>query len=425
MRGMKTDNGIAMVWLAVTILFITAAAAVAVDLSGAFNTARTDQTTADLACLAGVRELPDTNAAIGQTINYTVANWPSMAGNTPTIVGTTATYGDGAGNSIAIDASFGGDPSKMHVVVTEQSDSFFGRILGADTVPVSQEAFCRVTELNAGAGLPFGALPGGFQGGLQAPNPCGTNSGNCGALAIPRDDVSGASATLIKNIAEGTDRDLTPWLGPIAGAANCSAVNAGQECSIVRTDTGVSASHLGEGMLQRLENDPGATCTTVVNGRTINCDTLTDVLGSAPAELTDVFSTQPSFWETSLNGTYDDPANTTNHFYFDGVIAKCDSPRLGTIPIVSEDMSWDLGDPNPGWPSGKKDVKLVGKYWVILIDPNDSGDWQGSGNLKTASAAIIWWGPNVECAGPGSTTTPFDPNSGLSTKTVKLVDDTN
>jgi hypothetical protein len=425
MKRMKTDNGIAMVWLAVTILFITAAAAVAVDASSAFNTARTDQTTADLACLAGVRELPDTNAAIGQTINYTVANWPALAGNTPTIVGTTATYADGAGNSIAIDAQFGGDPSKMHVEVTEQSDSFFGRVIGANTIPVSQEAFCRVTELKVGAGLPFGALPAGFQGGLQAPNPCGTNSGNCGALSIPRDDVGGAGPTLIKNIAEGTDRDLTPWLGPIAGAANCSAVSAGQECSIVSTDTGVSSAHLGEGMLQRLENDPGATCTTVVSGRTINCDTLEQVLGPDPlTKLMDAFTTQPSFWETSLNGTYD-ASNTTNHFYFDGVIAKCDSPRLGTIPIVSEDMSWDLGDPNPGWPNGQKDVKLVGRYWVILVDPKDSGDWHGNGNLKTASAAIIWWGPNVECAGPGSTTTPFDPNTGLSTKTVKLVNDTN
>jgi hypothetical protein len=352
-----------------------------------------------------------------------VANWPSMAGNTPIITGTTATYADGAGNSVAIDAQHDGDPSKMHVVVTEQSDSFFGRALGSSGIPVSQEAFCRVTAQAAGgAGLPFGALPGGWQGGLQAPNPCGTNSGNCGPLFIPRDDVGGTNPTIIKNIAEGSDRDLTPWLGNPAGAADCSAVSAGQQCSIVSTDTGVSASALGEGMLQRLENDPGATCTTTVNGRVINCDTPAQVLGSAPTPLMAAFPTQPSFWESSLNGTYNS-ANTTNHYYFNGIIAKCDSPRLGTIPIVSEDLDWDLGDANPGWPNGNKDVKLVGRLWLIIVDPNETGDWQGSGNLKKASSHIIWWGPDVECAGPGGTTTPFDPNAGgLTIKTVKLVD---
>ena len=59
------------------------------------------------------------------------------------------------------------------------------------------------------------------------------------------------------------------------------------------------------------------------------------------------------FWETSLNGAYN-AANTTSHFYFDGVIAKCDSPRLATIPIVSENLNWDLGDPNPAGPTGRR-----------------------------------------------------------------------
>lgn len=254
----SNDRGFAAIWMAITFLFIVGAAAIAIDASGAYNTARTDQTTADLACLAGVKELPDTTAAINQTINYSVANWPSMAGNTPVITGTTATYSDGSGNSVEIDAAYGGDASKMKVVVREQSDSFFSRALGSNGIPVSQEAFCRVTaQSTGGGGLPFGALPGGWQGGLQAPNPCGTNSGNCGALSIPRDDVSGASATLIKNIAQGSDRDLTAWLGNSAGAANCSSVSAGEACSIIKTDTGVSAAHLGEGFLQRLENDPG------------------------------------------------------------------------------------------------------------------------------------------------------------------------
>ena len=54
---------------------------------------------------------------------------------------------------------------------------------------------------------------------------------------------------------------------------------------------------------------------------------------------------------------------------------------------------------------------MVGRYWVILVDPNDAADWQGNGNLKMASSVVIWWGPNVECMGPGGTTIPFDPDT--------------
>jgi Flp pilus assembly protein TadG len=43
------DRGIAAIWMAITFLFNFGAAAIAVDASGAYNTARTDQTTADLA----------------------------------------------------------------------------------------------------------------------------------------------------------------------------------------------------------------------------------------------------------------------------------------------------------------------------------------------------------------------------------------
>ena len=422
-----SDEGFSALWVALVAFFLLGAAALAVDMSGAFNTARTDQNIADLACLAGVFELPDdTSAGINMAVDYAVDNWPQMAGHTSTISGTTGTYTDGGGNGIYVDAAYEGDTSKMYLRITEITNTYFGRVLGRDTITVSQEAWCRATVQAAGSGgLPFGALPGGYDGGLQAPNPCGENSGNCGRLWIPRDDVSGNGPTTIRNIAEGTDRILDAWLGPIAGAVRCDLVSAGDSCHIIETNTGVSANHLGEGFLQRLEDDPGATCTTIASGRVINCDTPAQVLGSDPTPLMTAFPTQPSWWEPSLYGAYN-ATNTSNHFYYNGVIAKCDSPRLGHVPIITDNMNWNIGDPPTGWPNGRKNVKVIGRYWVIVVHPNDSSDWHGNGNLKTASSIVMWWGPDTECQGPGGSTFPFDPdNPGITAKRVFLVDDTN
>jgi hypothetical protein len=424
--SLSDDSGFSALWVALVALFLVAAAALAVDTSGAFNTAQTDQTTADLACLAGVNELPDDpTAGIDLAIRYAVDNWPEMAGHSTTISGMTGTYADGTGNEIFVDGAYGGDDSKMHIRITEVTGTYFAGALGRDSVRVSQEAWCRVSERSSGTGVPFAAPLGGFTGGVFGPNPCGTSSGNCGSLSIPRDDATGAGDTLIKNIARGPDRLLDDWLGNVSGSSACRSVSAGDTCHRTDTDTGVSAAHIGEGFLQRFENDPGATCTTAVNGRTINCDTKEDVLGSDPIEdLMTAFPSQPSFWEPSLHGTYNG-ANTANHFYFEGVIAKCDSPRLGRMPIITENLNWDLGGAPTGWPHGKKEVKFVGFYWIIIVNPNDSSDWQGSGNAKKADAVIIWWGPNVECQGSPGKTYPFDPDNPITSRDVFLVDDTN
>ena len=56
-----------------------------------------------------------------------------------------------------------------------------------------------------------------------------------------------------------------------------------------------------------------------------------------------------------------------------------------------------IGHPDP-WPSGSKPMKVLGHYFVFIADPNDADDFQGSGNLKQASAIVIWLGPNASCA---------------------------
>jgi len=413
----EQEQGFSAVWVAITLLFVLATAALAVDVSGFYETARTDQTTADLGCLAGVPHLPGAAATARAAAAENVQrNFPALSSAVPTTLGSTLTLTDGAGNTALITTPVGSDNDKMQVVITETDSATFGRVIGANQVPVTQEAYCKVFA-GGGSDVPFGALPGGWAGGLQAPNPCGQNSGNCGPLVIPRNDVNPGS-WLIKNISDGADRDLDPWLGAIAGAVDCDNVGSGGTCSIVSTDTGVSAAQLGQGFVDRFANDPGRSCTMVVSGQNLNCDSPAQVLGSAPAPLFTTFGSQPGWWEPSLYGPWT-AANTAAHFYWDDVIAKCDSPRLATMPIISDNMDWDIGDPPPTWPNGKKDVKIVGRYNVIITDPNQPSDWHGNGNLKQAASIIMWYGPDARCVGPNGSTTSYSPGS---IKTYRLVD---
>lgn len=68
-------------------------------------------------------------------------------------------------------------------------------------------------------------------------------------------------------------------------------------------------------------------------------------------------------------------------------------------------------------------MKFVGFYWLIIDNPDGPGDFTGSGNLKKADAIVIWWAPNVECQGSGSTTYPFDPDNPVTRDDVFVVDD--
>ncbi len=123
-------------------------------------------------------------------------------------------------------------------------------------------------------------MPGGWTGGLQAENPCGTNSGNCGRLFVPRADTSGNNPTTIKNIAEGLDRILDPALGTLV---NCSSVRAGGHCNVVDTNTGVNAAALGDGFKQRLDDPSPAAATFTMSGIDYDADSMAAILGGSPS----------------------------------------------------------------------------------------------------------------------------------------------
>ncbi len=414
------EQGATSILVAGSLLFLLGMAALAVDVSGFFKTARSDQTTADLACLAGVVHLPlDGAEAIDRAATVTRLNWAAMRYAAVMTTGpTTARMGDGSGSEVRFETHYGGDPYTMRVEVSEVTPTHFGKALGIDDVTVGQVATCQTSFVSTiYPTMPVGILPGGFSGNLFGPDPCGSSSGNCGTIDVPR--ATGGNE-LVDNIGDGLDRKLVPALGANPGV-DCNAVGPDDECSQINSNPGVSASHIGGGFIALLQDKGGADCTFKQRGRDLDCDSPTQILGGAPTPLAGAQPSMPSWWDTSLYGPY---SGLSAHYWYDGPIAKCDSPRLGVIPIVSADLTWDLGDPRPGWPNGRSDpVKVVGAADAIIIDPNEGTDFKGGGNLKHASAIIMWFGPNTTCADTGASYGILNGGNKVVDKTVKLVAD--
>lgn len=411
----NSDRGAAALMVAGSLVFLFGMAALAVDTSDFYQTARVGQTTADLACLAGVAELPDDSAAIDMAAAYTKANWPEMSGASLTPTGSnSAALADGNGNVVLYETNYGGDPDVMHIAVTERAPTTFGKVLGAESVNVTQEAACeRDTKLGGPGALPMAALAGTFHGNLHDCQ--NKKTGNCGAL-----DTGSGAADWGDDIANGWDQQLEKHHGDegIADSDTGHAVidcpNAGP-CSANDTETGNMVGKFREGLVGRL-GVPGVDCTLP---GPFNCDGLTAVFGSAPVQLEDYSSSEPGWWEESLYGTYDAAKARSNHYYFSGDIAHCDSPRLGMVPIVwtpdkkHDPLNWDIGDDAGTWPNGKGAMKIIGFYVVYIREPNTPGEI-ASGPIQTD---IIHIGPGTTCDGE-----PFNLNgTGIPIETVKLV----
>lgn len=387
------DRGIAAVWMAVVFLFFIGAAALAVDSSGAFNLAQTDQTTADLSCLAGVQEIPaSATNGIDTAYLYASANWPTMAGLTGTVTGKTATYSDGAGNEIYIDAEYNSDPSQMYVRITEVGDNTFGKAIDQPTVTVRQEAACSGLDIWEGTGMvPIGALPGSWSGDLFD---CAAKvTGNCGAL---RPDANGANAYrdavangIVGNFIYHHGNHNIPYNG--YATIDCFA----SPCSVSGTEPGNMVGPWNQGLTTRFT----ATMATsnCLDAGWFQCDSLEDVLGEAPTPLGSAPVTKSFLgWNDSVFGTFQDAKDAVHsdaeHYYFNGTDLDCDNVRLATVPIVDNDIDWAPPQSASGWPNGKKDMKFIGFYTIYIREPILAADIGGP-----MDADIIWFGPNAMC----------------------------
>lgn len=404
------QRGAAALLVAGSLVAIFGFAALAVDMSGFYQTARVNQTTADLACLAGAAELDSSDSdAIDMAVDYTKTNWPDMAGATLTVTGaTSAALADGSGNSVTYETQHNGQPDQMLVTVTKRDPTTFGKVVGSQSVQVTQQAACeRNLELGGAGALPMGALPGAFNGNLFD---CAAKvSGNCGAL-----DVGSGASDWRSGIGDGWDQRLQKHHGdegdadPDTGVAVVDCPSPGP-CSANATETGNMAGPFRQGTGDRLSKVAGADC--VIDGN-FNCDSMAQVFGTAPQTLDAAFGgTAPGWWEESLYGAFS--AVSGSQYFFNGDIEKCDSPRLATVPIVAWDLDWDIGDDPGTWPNGKKDMKVVGFYIVYIREP-DTPEELGSGPIV---GDVVHLGSGATCDGQ-----PYDPfATGVEVETVRLV----
>lgn len=398
----SSESGVAAIMVAGALIFLFGMAALAVDASDFYQTARVGQTTADLACLAGVAELDEGDEeAIEAAVAFTQANWPEMASVTPIIAGDTGTLSDGNGNIATYEAGYNGDDNAMRLTVTERNPTTFGRVLGTEFVDVVQEAACkREIEPTGGGVLPIGVLPGAFDGNLFT---CADKHvGNCGGL---NPDGTGASIWA-DQLSEGVNTQLDKHNGnrddPDPDTHRDSDVKANNPpvacpstgpCNGFATETGNMEGKFVDGIEGRLSKSPNCFSDTW------NCDSRQDVLGSDQT-LHDVFGSDgddaPPGWEESLYGDYE--VVGSNVYYHNAEMAKCESPRFGAVPIVTNNLDWDIDDePGVFSKSGKKNVKVVGFYYIYIREPDEPGE--ASSHDGPIEADIIWFGPNARCNG--------------------------
>jgi hypothetical protein len=406
----RPEQGFAAIWTAVVLLFLVGATALAVDTSGFFRAARADQTGADLACLAGVKELPgNVTGALTQAEGNVKNNFPRVSAGTAVTVGNDRTITVG-GNVVLIQANYLGDTHKMRVRITSSEGRHFSRVWSSTNVPVVQEAVCTSIVVASGPGvMPVAALPGLFNGDLF--NCAAKVTGNCGAI-----DAGTGSNDWRDALDNGIDADLEKHHGNWTSAdadtghvgTQCSPPAFANSCNANDTETGNMTGPFNQGMRNRLSDITGASC---IEGGDFNCDSLAQVIGTQPGTLSDAQNGGawgaggPSWWQSSLYGAY--TSAKPLQYYYDGDIAKCDSPRLATIPIMNYSggsgvpNNWNLGGAAGTWPNGRKTMKIVGFYTVYIREPdhrNDVGNGNGNG-LGQIVADILWFGPNATCNG--------------------------
>jgi hypothetical protein len=404
MNRFRGDGGYTAILTALALLFLLGAAALAVDSSMFFQQARAEQRVADLACLAGVQELPeDPVSAVQKAAEFIKPNHPSLAGltltsSTPPV----STYSVGA-FQVEIETPWNGKATQMRVAVSQIRDTHFGRAIGTSNAEINQVAYCEVGSALGGAvDQPFGLLPG-FTGGIInfGKNDCtlnGQTSSACSGLAIPRHDDPEHSADFptkstnnyITNMILGINWEIDTSSNQV-----CETVSTQYEpCNQVATISGDDPSHIYNGLIEGKHSlgfvgdeigylekhhaiyDHGgdfydghelgdiATCVDGA-GNPMTCPSPWDAVA----------------WETQIAGG--SPPNLP--VFKISEISDCDCPRFTRVPVVSSFPAshCSITDPNDPDQINKCTATIVDFQWLFLLRPF----FNGSGPIVGPDAA--------------------------------------
>lgn len=428
----RREHGYAAIWLAAVMIFLLGAAALAVDASGFFQQARSQQRAADLACLAGAQELPENAAlAMRKAADYVRPNQPGLSAIDPT----TPTAGAlGAGTAIwqtgdfavTVETPFGGRATRMRVTISQVEASTFGRAVGTDSATIVEDAVCEVGSALGGAqDMPFGVL-GGFTGGIInfGKNQCtlnGQSNDVCSGLKVPRHndpvgsgapDLNNPTGLYIANMIAGINWDLDPTVNSVCE----TAFSTFEPCNRIATVSGDDPSKIYDGLIAGrsslgfvgdeigyLERETVTTWSHAGNrydGHTLG--DVADCVGGCP----DPWDTVT--WEADIaagNPPDVDPVTLTE-------IDDCDCPRFARIPVVESFPTADCTVTDPEDPDqvNKCTARVIGFQWVYLMRPyfngqnppvgpdaayNDFNNSGGGQQVRTIAAVAIEFDPDI------------------------------
>lgn len=205
---LRTDpeRGASAIVIAMSMLLVLGIAAIAIDLGAGWNERRQDQTTADLAAVAGALSVDNQTSLVREALTvarvnldtvYTDAEWEAMwegctdPGRTPDFfpLPAPASWGGGPLDCISLSPNF------VRLRVPEQeTETSFGKLMGIDTLTTDAYAVVSIFDTHGKGALPF-AIESGVPAGEicldtgpagQALPPCdGPKQGSFGNIAPP------------------------------------------------------------------------------------------------------------------------------------------------------------------------------------------------------------------------------------------------
>jgi uncharacterized membrane protein len=150
-----SQRGVSAVITAGSLLLLMGAAAIAVDVSGFYEQASSQRRAADLACLAGVAELPENpTLAVSTAAEFVAPNHPRLAdlpalpdGGSIVAGVNLYTVGD---HAVEIETPYNGSSTLMRVSILQAAGTTFARAIGANQVDILEYAVCEVGSGVAG-----------------------------------------------------------------------------------------------------------------------------------------------------------------------------------------------------------------------------------------------------------------------------------
>ncbi|QGG95061.1 Tad domain-containing protein [Actinomarinicola tropica] len=272
---LRRDDGVVLAVAAILLVALMGMAAFAVDLGGLYNARRQDQSAADVAALAGVRELPVQSSAADEVIRYAedtlgVASGEIDWNSCGTDPGALSQRIPGS-NCLSVDPS----GAQLRVRIPDQTyETFFAHIVGVEDFTHSAFAIAALDNPGFGGVLPFGIPSLGGGGGYICPatppgglatDPCsGPDSGNFGYLNLAHYRTAdcnqgGGSNRFGQNLAMGADHQIAPWDGADRREfALCPTITEAGPPNVMRTETGNIANRVAQGMITGPGNPAGA-----------------------------------------------------------------------------------------------------------------------------------------------------------------------